>query len=84
METHDQHSNRLAVLGGVVLLAGALALMPACSPPGADAAPKDAAESATPAGVVPAVRKNLTEYFQTSSDAVRTALRLRLTWKQDT
>jgi RND family efflux transporter MFP subunit len=70
MKTHHKHLKRISGLAGVFILAGFLALTPDCSRSGATTAPKDAPDVATPAGVVPVVRKNLTNYFEIASEFI--------------
>jgi RND family efflux transporter MFP subunit len=69
MKTHRKDSTGLPWIGGAVLIAGLLGLMPACSKSGARIAP-DPGQGATPAGVVPVVRKNLTDYFEIASEFI--------------
>ncbi|HTV53322.1 MAG TPA: efflux RND transporter periplasmic adaptor subunit [Terriglobia bacterium] len=69
MNTHHKNLNRIWGLAAAFILAALLALAPACSRSRATTAP-DSPETATPAGVVPVVRKNLTNYFEIASEFI--------------
>jgi RND family efflux transporter MFP subunit len=69
MNTHHKKWNPLSGLVGVFALAAFLALTPACSRSLVTTA-TDTPEIAAPAGVVPVVRKNLTNYFEIASEFI--------------
>lgn len=69
MKTHHNPSSLLLRFIALALLSGLWLTVPACSRSGATAA-KDAPEIATPAGVVPVVRKNLADYFEIASEFI--------------
>jgi RND family efflux transporter MFP subunit len=70
MKTHHNPSTLLLRFSAVALLAGVLAAISACSRSVATAPSGDAPETATPAGVVPVVRKSLTDYFEIASEFI--------------